>query len=241
MNKIMQALLLGAGASFDCGLPLLWELTAEIRRWLTVERLQAYNLGWQASGANWNAIVIEEVAQLLSAQDMHYEQIIVALQQRSVNAADAVLKKDFNAAYIFFLQALYGLLLERQVNNASYTNVALKDYHGLKKLAEQNKPLWIFSLNHDVVVEQLAGQLGIRVKSGFNETREIAFHCGDQSPKAIEFSVLSRADLTASKCDFFSLVIMELTSLSCRVGWIFLSRARSWTIFKGKFGSGQGC
>lgn len=35
----MKALFIGAGAAYDCGMPLVWELTAEIRRWLTPENL----------------------------------------------------------------------------------------------------------------------------------------------------------------------------------------------------------
>ena len=43
-------LLLGAGASYDLGMPLVQELTAELKRWLTPNKLEELNSGWRASG-----------------------------------------------------------------------------------------------------------------------------------------------------------------------------------------------
>ncbi len=39
----MKALLLGAGASYELGLPLVWELTAEVKNWLTPEKMDWLN------------------------------------------------------------------------------------------------------------------------------------------------------------------------------------------------------
>ena len=98
----MQALFLGAGASFDCGLPLTWELTAEIRRWLTPERLAAYNAGWEAQGAHWNDAVIAQVNEWIADEDRHYEQILEALAHKSQTADYDFLQRDYRQAYIFF-------------------------------------------------------------------------------------------------------------------------------------------
>jgi len=50
----MQALFLGAGASYDCGMPIVIELTAELRRWLTPEKLLRFNTGWRTMGIGWS-------------------------------------------------------------------------------------------------------------------------------------------------------------------------------------------
>ncbi|WP_158547256.1 hypothetical protein [Burkholderia pseudomallei] len=39
----MQALFLGAGSSYDCAMPLVSELTAEIKRWLTPDKIHEIN------------------------------------------------------------------------------------------------------------------------------------------------------------------------------------------------------
>ena len=36
--KRLTGLFLGAGASHEAGMPLVWELTAEIKNWLTAEK-----------------------------------------------------------------------------------------------------------------------------------------------------------------------------------------------------------
>ena len=114
----MQALFLGAGASFDCGLPLTWELTAEIRRWLTPERLAAYNAGWEARGAHWNDAVIARLNDLMADEDRHYEHILDCLARESQSVDYDFLQRDFRNAYIFFAQTVYAFLLERQANTA---------------------------------------------------------------------------------------------------------------------------
>lgn len=44
----MKALLLGAGASYELGLPLVWELTNELKTWLMPEKLDWLNDQWKS-------------------------------------------------------------------------------------------------------------------------------------------------------------------------------------------------
>jgi hypothetical protein len=43
LMKPLTGLFLGAGASYEAGMPLVWELTAEIRNWLTADKLRELN------------------------------------------------------------------------------------------------------------------------------------------------------------------------------------------------------
>ena len=43
LRNNLTGVLLGAGASYDLGMPLLWELTHEIKSWLTSEKLRTGN------------------------------------------------------------------------------------------------------------------------------------------------------------------------------------------------------
>lgn len=200
----MQALFLGAGASFDCGLPLIWELTAEIRRWLTPERLDAYNRGWEEQGASWNSAVITRVNQLVADEDTHYEQILESLADDSQNASDAVLQQHYHQAYIFFAQAIYAFLLERQAKNFSFAKAVLKDYDGLKSLLTFNRPLWIFSTNQDVVVELMAARLDIPLKSGLPDKRSVSMSDG-ASARSIAFESLTATEkISMQDMDFFA-------------------------------------
>jgi hypothetical protein len=48
--KQLTGLFLGAGASYEAGLPLVWELTDELKKWLTPAKLREFNQGWRLQG-----------------------------------------------------------------------------------------------------------------------------------------------------------------------------------------------
>jgi hypothetical protein len=73
-------LFLGAGASFEAGMPLVWDLTAEISAWLTPEKLRELNAGWRDQGTgNPDAVIDSLVASLLNPS-MHYQSILGNLE-----------------------------------------------------------------------------------------------------------------------------------------------------------------
>lgn len=201
--KIMQALFLGAGASFDCGLPLTWELTAEIQRWLTPERLAAYNAGWEEQGAHWNEVVIARLNELVADDERDYEQVLQVLAHESQTAAYDFLQRDFQQAYSFYAQIVYAFLLERQAKNFNFTSVVLKDYESIKTLLELNRPLWIFSTNQDLVVELLAARMSIPLKCGLRDSKTITVGDG-AATREITFEQLRGNEETAPEPDFFS-------------------------------------
>jgi hypothetical protein len=73
-------LFLGAGASFEAGMPLVWDLTAQIKAWLMPEKLRELNAGWRDQGTgNPDAVIDSLVASLLNPS-MHYENILGNLE-----------------------------------------------------------------------------------------------------------------------------------------------------------------
>jgi hypothetical protein len=46
-SRNVIGLFLGAGASVEVGMPLVWELTEELKGWLTPETLRELNEGWK--------------------------------------------------------------------------------------------------------------------------------------------------------------------------------------------------
>ena len=64
---------------------------------------------------------------------------------------------------------VYWLLYLRHVNNIDYIDNRLEYYEGISELVERNRPLWVFSLNHDLLVECLALKIGCSLRAGFAE------------------------------------------------------------------------
>ncbi|MCX2796409.1 hypothetical protein OQJ62_15905 [Microbulbifer thermotolerans] len=199
----MKALFIGAGATYDCGMPLVWELTAEIRRWLTAEKLIALNKNWKSQGGDWDQDVILCVVSLLENENLHYENIIGAIEVECARERDQLKRQSYHAALGFLLQAVYGLLMERQVKNTSYALAALEDFSSIKEMVNNNKPLWIFSLNHDCIIEMLALKLEIPLKSGFNEEVNILMKTANGSIYSFPFERLSRKSIEENQYDFF--------------------------------------
>ena len=167
MGSPQQALFLGAGASVDSGMPLVSELTAELVRWLTPGTLVGFNHGWRARGGGWRDATVSTLLGLLQNRSLHYEQMIGAIEVEFARERDAGLRQEWHAVHGFLLQSVRGLLLERQIRNLNFALNVLDDFSALKELAEDNRPLWVFTTNHDVILEILATRFGIPIKSGF--------------------------------------------------------------------------
>lgn len=201
----MKALFLGAGASYDCGMPLVWELTAELKRWLTPEKLISFNESWISQGGGLHHDVTSLMIRLLNNNELHYENIIGAIEVECSRERDHNKRQNYYSALAFLLQSVHGLLSERQIKNTNFTLNALNDFSSIKKLAEENKPLWFFSLNHDCIIEMLAAKAGIPIKSGFNE--EIIVNIKDKYgiKHDILFEMLNRESISKNNYDFLGL------------------------------------
>lgn len=199
----MKALFIGAGATYDCGMPLVWELTAEIRRWLTPVKIISFNENWKSQGGGWHNDVVSLLVSLLENKNLHYENIIGAIEVECSREQDQSKRQSYYAMLGFLLQAVYGLLMERQVKNTHYALAALEDFSSIKEMARNNKPLWVFSLNHDCIIEMLALKCGIPLKSGFNEEVSIPMKTANGSIRSFPFERLSRKSIEENQYSFF--------------------------------------
>jgi hypothetical protein len=166
-------LFLGAGASFESGMPLVWDLSAEIRAWLTPDKLRELNRGWRAQGSGNPDEVIDALAASLLDSAMHYENILGNLEvhfNRPSTATMGHLRQGYNTLYSWLVELIYHLLWHRHVRNEAFITRSLRYIEGIAGLARQNEPLWIFSLNHDSIVECLAAHYGVRLDCGFSGT-----------------------------------------------------------------------
>ena len=165
----LTGLLLGAGASYDLGMPLVKDLTQDLKSWLTSEKLRILNRHWRQSGPGFDYPddVIATFASVLDRKDMHYESILGFLHvQGRRRPCEA---HHYNGLYMFLSDIVYALLQERHLRNVKYIERTVRYLDGVKSLVEDNAPLWIFSLNHDLIIECFALDVGIPIKSGFTE------------------------------------------------------------------------
>lgn len=169
MNQNLTGLFLGAGASFDVGMPLVWELTSKTKNWLTPEKLRSFNEGWKKEGSGVPDVVIEDLIGVMNRDDLHYESILgyleVQFRRDGVNAA------GYHTIYSWMVELVYMQLYLQHIGSAKFILERLDLYRGIKVLYESNTPLWVFSLNHDSIVEMIAKKLSIPLHSGFTDTK----------------------------------------------------------------------
>ncbi len=163
-----KGLFLGAGASYDFAMPLVWQLTGEIRSWLTPEKLDKFNQGWIKQGGGKRPETIKLVKKLLNDNSLHYEQIMGCIEvEASRVRGDKDLYQDMWGMLAWFYDLIYMLLLERQRKNAHYIKTTLAWYSRFKDYVDRDYPFWVFSLNHDLIIEILACHYEINYKTGF--------------------------------------------------------------------------
>lgn len=157
-------LFLGAGASFECGMPLAWDLTAEIKAWLTSDKLKELNCHWRAHGIGYPDEVIGSVIPSLVNPSMHYENILGSIEVH--RRREAKYNAFYNGMYVWLVDLVYQLLYQRHVLNENFITRSLRYLEGIAGLAHRNPPLWVFSLNHDLIVECVAAHYDVLIDCG---------------------------------------------------------------------------
>ena len=131
-------------------MPLVWDLTTKLKTWLTPEKLRSFNESWRSQGGGYSDAVIDDFVGILSRSDLHYENVLGYLETQFMR------RSEYHHLYAWLVQMVYFILYYRHINNADYLRRNLKYFSGLSAFADANKPLWIFSLNHDLIIECLA-------------------------------------------------------------------------------------
>lgn len=169
MATPLTGLFLGAGASYEIGMPLVWELTQEINGWLTADKLRELNADWRRQRTPFPNEVIENIAPILGRPDLHYEAVLGYVETQ-IRRSNGSLRQGYSGFYAWLVYVVYGILYLRHINNEALIDRMLPSYDGLATLAARNQPLWIFSLNHDLIVELIAAQHKVPINSGYSGT-----------------------------------------------------------------------
>lgn len=184
----MKALFLGAGASYECGMPLVWEFT-NILRANVLRRLDTHLFDFR-SAPNFRA----SFERILSNPNLHYEQMVGELE--SICLAGGAYSKIARTVLVQLIDCVQMLLLEDQMHTTGLFREKVKDYAGIQDLLGRNPCLHVFSLNHDINFEEICRFHGIELRDGF-------FRGGAERYQNIaEFTTLTREKMDSGNLSF---------------------------------------
>lgn len=167
MSSKRLGLFIGAGFSYEAGMPLVWDLTAEIKNWLTPEKFRELNKNWEYQGGGYPEHVIENFESVLRNPSLHYESILGHIEVQMQRFGTD--RQAYHRLYSWLVNLVYQLLYYRQVNNDQLFDRHLDFYAGIKTLTSNDMPLWVFSLNHDLMIEAIARKYAIPLHTGFSK------------------------------------------------------------------------
>ena len=190
-------------------MPLRVDVNAELLAWLSPASLRRLNETWRARGLGYPDEVIEDVARFLNEEQFDYEALLAHLEGCYLEDAREGFAQAYHGLYAYLAQALYQLLYRRQVERRNSYREGLQYFEGIVPLARQHRPLWVFSLNHDVLVECIAALFGIEVNCGFSQTI-VTLPCRNAAGEVIATlaaEVLTESEMASGNLPF------------CKPGW----------------------
>jgi hypothetical protein len=204
-----KGLLLGAGFSYDLGMPLSYELTdvfLGIFNDANVKRLAVAMSGQQPYGKdrpiNKNAITngLDLLLEYKKNNGTNYEIVLAGLQNlKGISCPTQSDRDSYHYLFVYFYDIIHQILCLYQ--KASYEIVYAKNKEWFSKLENllSDHETWIFSLNHDLYCEYLALDFNIPITYGDDETitfpisnlnmsRRITFGCTQRAKMSIDGS-----------------------------------------------------
>jgi hypothetical protein len=197
-TKRRLVLLLGAGFSLDAGLPLTSGLT---KRFVAIstnaESVRHFRKKLPSEFMN-------DFLKLSSSPNVNYEDILGWLQLSQARFEHRAHLQEIHGLRLWLTDVVYKLLLADQITSHKNRSTWISKYSGLKKLTDVHLPLRIFSLNHDLVIEDICEALGIDVQSGFGGDREKINLTKEGEKSSLPFSIFPREELRRGKLNLLS-------------------------------------
>jgi len=185
----MKALFLGAGASYECGMPLVFEFTNGVRA-NVLKRLDTKLFDFRKDPSF--RIRFETI---LSNPDFHYEQMIGELEALQLGRGPTSEVAGLTVRQL--VDCVQMLLLEDQELTTKLFAEKAKDYSGIKELLAKHRTLHVFSLNHDVNFEEICKFYGIQCRDGFFD------HAVERYTNIANFKSLTKQQLDNGAMNFF--------------------------------------
>jgi len=206
-------ILLGAGFSYDFGMPIARELTEVFLALFNQNNTKSLitkmaNHQPFTEDRPINKAAITEVFELLLAykkkKGENYEELLSQIQGLSNDYSKNQSDRDsYHYAFGLLYEIIHNLLSIYQ--SESYKNLYPKNMRWFSKLENilSTEETWVFTLNHDLFLECLAIDLGIPITYG--TTGKLDFPVSNmEMSERIEFSTIERINYTASNTGFFT-------------------------------------
>ncbi len=185
----MKAIFLGAGASYECGMPLVWEFT-NVLRVNVLKRLNSKLFDFRKK-PNFRAYFED----LLARSDLHYEQIIGELED--IYLGNGINREIALEVAHQLIDCIQLLLLEDQTKTSPLFSAKVQDYKGIQGLISEQAIIDVFSLNHDINFEEICKYHAVPYRDGFFDDVEPRY------ANIANFKTLKIENLNNGKLNFF--------------------------------------
>lgn len=206
-----RALFLGAGFSYDLGMPLAKDFTDDLFYFLNPERMKRYIKIWReadpyGSGRPIDPMVIDEVLDIyqLSREDnANYEEFLKRIQIGYHQTGASQSRQDsFHYIYGRIFEIVVRMFWMYQVNNFEWFRKYAYLYDGFSRGVPNDNELWVVSLNHDLFIEFLC--LNAEIPISFGSTGSIVIpESNHNTQKHLLFSSTDRKSMHLKEMNFF--------------------------------------
>jgi len=187
----VKGLFLGAGASVECGMPLVWSFTSTLSKNI-LSRLDIKLFNFHGDeGAK------KRFVSVFQSETMHYEEMVKYLENWKLEAKGPKEAQIVDGLIRQVTECIQLLLLALQEKCLPKMECRFENYFGLEVLLEQQGRIEIFSLNHDLIIEELCTYYNLGLKDGFYANREHGYK------NLGEFRLITSEELSEQKLDFY--------------------------------------
>jgi hypothetical protein len=209
MNK---GLLLGAGFSYDLGMPLSVEFTEVFLGIFNKRNVKSLATALAKNDPYSNGRPINKEA-IFNGLDLlleykkgngsNYEEFLQIIQDKQNEPGSSQSDKDsYNYLFSVFYEIVHTVLSLYQ--KFSYEIIYEKNIRWFSRLENllSDKETWVFTLNHDLYMECIALDFGIPITYGDNES--ISFPLSNiEMDKKVNLTCSKRSNLVSSSAGFF--------------------------------------
>jgi len=209
---VKKALLIGAGFSYDLGMPLANGLTKDLFHFLTPDRMNKYIKIWKSAepyGTDRpiDPRVIDEVLEIYlsyrNKEDSNYEEFLKEVQNEHRKLGASQMRRD-TLHFVFgkFFEIIFRMFWMYQVNNFPWYLKNKEFYNSFSNFVPDEDELWVISLNHDLFIEFLCLELGVPISFGSNESIIIP-ESNYNFEQYLPFGAIERKNMNLNNMGFF--------------------------------------
>jgi len=204
-----KGLLLGAGFSYDLGMPLVKTLTKDFFSFFSKKRLKSFIDLWSKNEPYGVDDPIEPMAFPILVRlvekyrrdpELNYEGFLKEIEELIKNTTDRATARSYQYALSKFEDVLTEMFYIYHEHNFHIYENCKQFYKEFDKFIG-DEPLWIMTLNHDLLIEFLCLDSGIPIKFGAVSSTDFPIF-NDDFANLVEFGVNDRANLKLDSMDY---------------------------------------